>query len=56
MLGFRGGPWLDIDDHDRERDKALLRSVLVGGTWDGFLLERVQGSAGALSVLWEYGQ
>ena len=36
--GFRGGPWLDIDgtlqllnsDHVRERDKALLRSILVG--------------------------
>ena len=34
--GFRGGHWLDIDgtlqllnsDHVRERDKALLRSIL----------------------------
>ena len=42
--GFRGGPWLDIDgtlqllnsDHVRERDKALLRSILVGGVWSGF--------------------
>ena len=49
--GFRGGAWLDIDgtlqlvnsDHVRERDKALLRSILVGGVWNGFLLERVEG-------------
>ena len=37
--GFRGGPFLDVSgtmqllnsDHVRERDKALLRGVLVGG-------------------------
>ena len=45
--GFRGGPWLDLDgtlqllnsDHVRERDEALLRSILVGGVWNGFVLE-----------------
>ena len=44
--GFRGGPWLDVDGslqllnsgHVRERDEALLRSILVGGVWNGFLL------------------
>ena len=44
--GFRGGPFLDVSgtmqllnsDHVRERDKALLRGVLVGGVWNGFLL------------------
>ena len=49
--GFRGGPWLDVDgtlqllnsDHVRERDKALLRGILVGGVWNGFLLCKVQG-------------
>ena len=49
--GFRGGPWLDVggtlqllnSDHVRERDKALLRSILVGGVWDGFLLQKVKG-------------
>ena len=49
--GFRGGPWLDIDgtlqllnsDHVRERDEALLRSFLVGGVWNGFLLSKVKG-------------
>ena len=49
--GFRGGPSLDIDgtlqllnsDHVRERDKALLRSILVGGVWNGFLLGKIQG-------------
>ena len=49
--GFRGGPSLYIDgtlqllnsDHVRERDKALLRSVFVGGVWNGFLLGKIQG-------------
>ena len=30
-------------DHGRKRDKALLRGVLVGGVWNGYLLERVRG-------------
>ena len=55
-----GGPLLDIlgslqlldSAHVRERDKALLRSVMVGGVWNGFLLGRVRGSACSLSVLW----
>ena len=49
--GFRGGPWLDVDgslqllnsDHVRERDKALLRSILVGRVWNRFLLHKVEG-------------
>ena len=48
--GFRGGPFLDVSgtlqllhsDHDRERDKALLRVVLVGCVWNGFLLGKVR--------------
>ena len=44
--GFRGGPLLDVhgslqllsSSHVRERDKELLRSVMVGGVWNGFLL------------------
>ena len=48
--GFRGGPLLDIDgslqllnsSHVRERDKGLLRSVMVGGVWNVFLLGRVR--------------
>ena len=48
--GFRGGPFLDVSgtmqllnsDHVRERDKALLRGVLVGCGWNGFLLEKVR--------------
>ena len=27
--------------HVRERDKALLRSIMVGGVWNGFLLGKV---------------
>ena len=30
-------------DHVREREKALLRSILVGGVWNGFLLGQVRG-------------
>ena len=48
--GFRGGPLLDIrgslqllnSSHVRERDKGLLRCVMVGGVWNGFLLGRVR--------------
>ena len=48
--GFRGGPLLDVhgslqlhnSSHVRERDKALLRSIMVGGFWNGFLLGRVR--------------
>ena len=28
---------------ERERDKALLRSIMVGGVWNGFLLCKVRG-------------
>ena len=48
--GFRGGLLLDVhgslqllnSSHVRERDKALLRSFLVGGVRNGFLLGRVR--------------
>ena len=30
---------------ERERDKALLRAILVGGVWNGFLLSPVRGQA-----------
>ena len=51
--GFRGGPLFDIhgslqllnSSHVRERDKALLRAIMVGGVWNGFLLSRVRGQA-----------
>ena len=49
--GFRGGPLLDVhgclqllySSHVRERDKALLRSIMVGCVWNGFLLGGVRG-------------
>ena len=42
--GSRGGPLLDIhgslhllnSSHVRERDKALLRAIMVGGVWNVF--------------------
>ena len=51
--GFRGGPLLDVhgflqlfnSSHVRERDKALLRSIMVGGVWNGLLLGRVRSQA-----------
>ena len=47
--GFRSGPLLDFhgslqllnSSHVRERDKALLRSIMVGGVWNVFLLGKV---------------
>ena len=49
--GFPGGPLLKVvgslqllnSAHVRERDKALLWSVMVGGVWNGFLFGRVRG-------------
>ena len=35
-------PCILNSDHVRERDKALLRGVLVGGVWNGFLLGKVR--------------
>ena len=48
--GFRGGPFLEFDgtrqllfsSHLRERDKMLLRSILSGGAWNGFLLGKTK--------------
>ena len=49
--GFWGGPLLDVhgslqflnSSHVREREKALHRSVMVGGVCNCFLLGRVRG-------------
>ena len=54
--GFRGGPLLDVhgslqllnSSHVRERDKALLRSIIIGSVWNGFLLDRVRCSLSGL--------
>ena len=42
MLDVHGSLQLLNTSHVRERDKALLRSVMVGGVWNGFLLGRVR--------------
>ena len=47
---FRGAQFLDVigslqllfSSHLRERDKMLLRSILSGGAWNGFLLEKAR--------------
>ena len=57
--GFLGGPYLDVhgtlqllnSDHDPERDKALLRVVLVGGVWNGFVLGKVREQAAGSAVV-----
>ena len=38
MLDIAGSLQLLHAPHVRERDKALLRSIMVGGVWNGFLL------------------
>ena len=43
MLDIRGSLQLLNSYHVRDRDKGLLRSILVGGVWNGFLLSRVKG-------------
>ena len=43
MLDVHGSLQLLNSSHVRERDKGLLRSVMVGGVWNGFLLGRVRG-------------
>ena len=48
--GSRGGPLLDVhgflqlldSSYVRERDKGLLRSIMVGGVWNGYLLGKVR--------------
>ena len=42
-MDIRGSLQLLSSSHVREMDKALLRSIMVGGVWNGFLLGRVRG-------------
>ena len=43
LLDWDGSLKLLLSSHVRERDKALLRAILVGGVWNGFLLGRMRG-------------
>ena len=43
MIDVHGSLQLLNSSHVRERDKALLRSIMVGGVWNGFLLPKVRG-------------
>ena len=45
FLEVYGSLQLLNSSHVRERDKALLRSVMVGGVWNGLLLGRVRSQA-----------
>ena len=42
MLDIRGSLQLLNSSHVRDRDKGLLRCILVGGAWNGFLLSKVK--------------
>ena len=58
--GFRGGGYLDFlgslkllsSPHLRGGDKGLLRGILSGGVWNGFLLSFVRGEIGPCRFLW----
>ena len=43
LLDIHGSLQLLCSSHVRERDRALLRAVMVGGVWNGFLLGHVRG-------------
>ena len=43
MLDIAGSLQLLHSPHVSERDKALLRAVMVGGVWNGFLLSHARG-------------
>ena len=45
MLDVHGSLQLLNSSNVRERDKALLRSIMVGGVWNGLLLGRVRSQA-----------
>ena len=45
LLDIHGSLQLLNSAHVRERDKALLRGVMVGSVWNGLLLGRVRGQA-----------
>ena len=43
MLDYRGSHQLPSSSHVRESDNSLLRCVMVGGVWNGFLLGKMRG-------------
>ena len=45
LFSISGSLQLLNSSHVRERDKALLRAIMVGGVWNCFLLSRVRGQA-----------
>ena len=51
LIGYKGSLQLLDSSHVRERDKALLRSIMVGGVWNGFLLGKVEGETVSCRVL-----
>ena len=59
-IGSRGGPLLDVFGSLQllnsvqvgERFQALLRSVMVGGVWNGFSFGQSQRPVCSLPVLW----
>ena len=62
--GFRGAQFLDIkgslqllnSSHLRERDNMLLRSILCGRVWNGFLLGKSKGCGSSVPLQWRKGR
>ena len=50
---FQGSLQLLTSSHLRERDKMLIRAILCGGVWNGFLLGKGQEGRRSLSILWQ---
>ena len=42
MVDIYGSHQLLVSSHFRERDNMLLRAILAGGVWNGFLLSKAK--------------
>ena len=52
---LKGSLQLLTSSHLRERDKMLLRAILCGGVWNGFLLGKARKEDVPCRFLWEKG-
>ena len=52
---LKGSLQLLNSTHLRERYKMLLRAILCGGVWNGFLLGKAKKEDVPCSILWEEG-
>ena len=52
---LKGSLQLLTSTHLTDRDKMLLRAILCGGVWNGFLLGKAKKGRRPMSFLWEEG-